>query len=45
LCISLHIYGLFLQIAGIIISFYLCANVKPDEDDEEEDEEGQEAEV
>ena len=32
-------------IAGIIISFYLCANVKPDEDDEEEDEEGQEAEV
>lgn len=35
----------FLQIAGIIISFYLCANVKPDEDDEEEDEEGQEAEV
>lgn len=32
-------------IAGIIISFYLSANVKPDDDDEDEDEEGQEAEV
>lgn len=32
-------------IAGIVISFYLCVNVKPDEDEDEEEDDGQEAEV
>ncbi|XP_052058610.1 tetraspanin-18-like isoform X2 [Mytilus californianus] len=32
-------------IAGIVISFYLCANVSPEDEDDDDDDEGQEAEV
>lgn len=39
-------YSFFLlQIAGIVISFYLCANVNPEDEDDDDDDDGQEAEV